>query len=290
MSTARPLVAGLVAAAATRAVAVAAEAAPPGGRQRWTRINHAGRPVSLLEGPAYVIGAALGSGMAPRGHRAAGLVAALGAGGAGLLDDLTGATDIKGLRGHLSALRRGQVTTGAIKIGALAATGLAAALLDDRAASGTAHANRDVDTRARSRRSGGAADLLSTAVGAVVIAAAANVVNLFDLRPGRALKVTALAGLPLAGTVPAAAALGAAGAALPDDLAGRTMLGDTGANAAGALLGLAVVQRYGWPGRLVAAVALAALVLASERVSFSRVIADTPVLRELDALGRRSPR
>jgi hypothetical protein len=32
---------------------------------------------------------------------------------------------------------------------------------------------------------------------------------------------------------------------------------------------------------------LAALTLASEKVSFTRVIERTPVLRELDALGRR---
>jgi hypothetical protein len=65
------------------------------------------------------------------------------------------------------------------------------------------------------------------------------------------------------------------------------MLGDTGANAAGALLGTAFLQRAGRRGRLVALVVLAGLTLASEKVSFTRVIESTPVLRELDALGRR---
>jgi UDP-N-acetylmuramyl pentapeptide phosphotransferase/UDP-N-acetylglucosamine-1-phosphate transferase len=65
------------------------------------------------------------------------------------------------------------------------------------------------------------------------------------------------------------------------------MLGDTGANAAGALLGTALLQGTGRRGRLVALSVLTALTLASEKVSFTRVIESTPVLRELDALGRR---
>jgi hypothetical protein len=75
---------------------------------------------------------------------------------------------------------------------------------------------------------------------------------------------------------------------VPDDLAGRTMLGDTGANSAGALLGAALVARAGPCGRLVALAVLTALTLASERVSFTSVIEKTPVLRELDTLGRPS--
>ncbi|MEZ5372285.1 MAG: hypothetical protein R2704_06040 [Microthrixaceae bacterium] len=48
------------------------------------------------------------------------------------MDDLAGAADTKGLRGHLLALTRGEVTTGAVKIGAIGASGLAAALLAGR--------------------------------------------------------------------------------------------------------------------------------------------------------------
>jgi hypothetical protein len=65
------------------------------------------------------------------------------------------------------------------------------------------------------------------------------------------------------------------------------MLGDTGANSAGALLGAALVERTGRGGRCAALAVLTALTLASERVSFTRVIESTPGLRELDALGRR---
>jgi hypothetical protein len=87
----------------------------------------------------------------------------------------------------------------------------------------------------------------------------------------------------------AGAAAGAAVAALPADLAGRSMLGDTGANSAGALLGTALVARSGHRGRLVALAVVTVLTLASEKVSFTTVIESTPGLRELDALGRRPP-
>ena len=73
---------------------------------------------------------------------------------------------------------------------------------------------------------------------------------------------------------------------LPADLAGETMLGDTGANALGALLAAAFVERSGARGRVAAAAALLALTVASERVSFTSVIESTPVLRELDRWGR----
>ena len=66
------------------------------------------------------------------------------------------------------------------------------------------------------------------------------------------------------------------------------MLGDAGANAFGALLGVALAARTGPAGRAALLAGLVALTAASERVSFTQVIEKTPGLRELDALGRRS--
>ena len=64
------------------------------------------------------------------------------------------------------------------------------------------------------------------------------------------------------------------------------MLGDTGANALGALAGTALAAHPARPVRVAAAAAGTGLVLASERVSFTRVIARTPALAALDAVGR----
>ena len=175
------------------------------------------------------------------------------------------------------------MTTGAVKVAGLALTGLVGAALADRG-----------PVRDSPRRSGRGAGsgVLTTLLGGAVVAGAANAVNLFDLRPGRALKVTVLAsGVTLAtgGAAAPAAALGASAGVIGEDLAARSMLGDTGANAAGALVGLAVVERTGPIGRAVALSGLAALTLASERVSFSAVIDRTPVLRRIDSWGRSAP-
>ena len=248
---------------------------PPGGAELWTRTNHAGRPVSLLEGPAYAVGAVTGA--LAGGAGAPSVVAGLGAGAFGALDDLVGDSSRKGLRGHLAAACRGEVTTGAIKVAGLGATGLLSAWIVDR-----------------SRVRTGA---MATLAGGAVIAGSANIANLLDLRPGRALKVVLLLAVPIVAggrgthlsTAAVGAAAGAAGAAmgaLPDDLAGRSMLGDTGANSAGALLGTALVARTGLRGRLLALAVVTVLTLASEKVSFTTVIESTPGLRELDALGR----
>lgn len=250
---------------------------PPGGAERWTRTNHAGCPVTLFEGPAYAVGAVVGALSGGAGAPAA--AAGLGAGFLGALDDWFGGSSSKGLRGHLGAARRGQVTTGVVKIVGLGVTGLVTAWMADRSRGMTG-------TRATG--------VLTTVVGGAVIAGSANVVNLFDLRPGRALKVVLLLVVPFAAgrpgsrrsTATAAATAGAAMVALPDDLSGRSMLGDTGANSAGALIGAALVARTGLRGRLLALASVTALTIASEMVSFTNVIESSSTLSRLDALGR----
>jgi UDP-N-acetylmuramyl pentapeptide phosphotransferase/UDP-N-acetylglucosamine-1-phosphate transferase len=264
-------VAGAVAALSLRVL----REKPPGGSAVWDRTNHAGRTVTLLEGPAYAVGAAAGAALLGAGPGP--VLAASAAAGLGALDDLTGDSSSKGLKGHLGALARGNVTTGAVKILGLAVTGLVSAALIDR------EARRDATA--------GSPAVLDTLVAGAVVAGSANLLNLLDLRPGRALKATIGLGALLSTSRrsgPAAgAAVGAAAGLLRPDLAGEAMLGDTGANSAGALLGTALVQRTGRRGRWLALGVLTALTLASEKVSFTKVIESTPGLRELDALGRR---
>lgn len=248
--------------------------------RQWERTNHRGSTLSLVEGPAWAAGAVAGvlatPGLDPRTRGAAVLVTA-GAAAFGAIDDHAETGTAKGLRGHLGALRHGQVTTGVVKIAGIGATSLLTAALATPGG------------RSRPRWAG------EVAVSGLLIAAGANLANLLDLRPGRVLKAGLLAAPAALTEGPAAplaaAATGAGLAVLATDLGEQGMLGDCGANALGALFSLALVtgtreHRRGALLRGGALAALAALTLASEKVSFTRVIENTPVLRELDAWGR----
>ena len=220
---------------------------------------------------------------APSTRGAVALTVATASGAAfGLVDDLGEDTSSrrKGLRGHLGALARGELTTGGLKVLGIGAGALVAAAV-------ATPTHRPDGTR----RSvlGWTADV--TASGALV-ASSANLLNLLDLRPGRALKAATLVAAPLAlgpggGAGGAASVLGVVGAAMDQDLAEADMLGDGGANALGATLGTAVVLSAPRPVRLAVLAVVLGLTVASEKVSFTRVIERTPVLREVDAWGRR---
>ena len=277
---------------------------------QWERTNFHGVTVSLRGGVAMagasVASAAVASALSDQPRAAlGGVVASLGGGLAGYIDDVDqGAHDggkvAKGLKGHLGALAHGQVTTGVIKIAGIGASALAASAL--------------VGSKATSV-GGKLADL---ALNTVLIAGTANLANLLDLRPGRALKATVLVAAPLsyfscaAAKTPASGASGAPSAkpvspaspasaqrllasglnaaaitALVEDLQETTMLGDTGANAAGALLGTSLAANDSWKLRLGTTLGVVGLILASEKVSFSKVIAANPALNWLDQLWRR---
>jgi UDP-N-acetylmuramyl pentapeptide phosphotransferase/UDP-N-acetylglucosamine-1-phosphate transferase len=189
----------------------------------------------------------------------------------GLIDDVLGTEHDRGFSGHLRALAHGRLTTGAVK---LFGGGIVAVVL--AAAPGEVSGRR----------------LLADAL---LVALAANLGNLLDRAPGRTIKVGLACYVPIAlaaGTSPVGLALapviGAAAGLLSADLRERLMLGDTGANVIGAVLGLGVVLETSRPARTVVLIVLVVLNLASERISFSKVIAATPVLRQLDELGRRA--
>jgi UDP-GlcNAc:undecaprenyl-phosphate/decaprenyl-phosphate GlcNAc-1-phosphate transferase len=292
---------GAVAAISARAAYAGLRRRPPAGEKTWTRTNHRGELVTLLEGPAAsvgaiaaeLIGAAIAAKVAgrnadsqrqdfperTRGFRPTRSMALAGAGALafGLIDDLAGSGKRRGLRGHLGALAHGEVTTGTVKLGGLAATGFAAA-----GAGGTVPG---------SAVSGGTVDVI---INAGLIAGGANLLNLFDLRPGRALKVAVLSGGLIAvvsgDPVSVAPVLGASLALLPEDLAERAMLGDAGANALGAMLGAAAARSLPRPARIGLLAGIAALTIASEKISFTAFIERTPPLRRLDMLGRRPVR
>ncbi|MDQ1516601.1 MAG: hypothetical protein QOE80_2431 [Actinomycetota bacterium] len=196
-----------------------------------------------------------------------------GFGALGFLDDVLGGDAERGWKAHLRALAAGRLSAGGVKLfgGGVLALMLASA--------------------AGSTASGGGGALRLAADGALV-ALAANLGNAFDRAPGRTIKVSLVVWVPLAVAARGDAAgvalgpvMGAALGLLPDDLAERLMLGDAGANALGAALGLGVLLTLGPGARLVVTAVLAALNLAADLTSFSRLIKKTPVLDRLDRFG-----
>jgi hypothetical protein len=210
------------------------------------------------------------SGVAMSGAAVAAVLAGLAFALLGLLDDLIQDRGSRGFRGHLLALSRGRLTGGGAKLlgGALAALVVAPLAV------------------------GPERPWYLMLVGAVVIASSANLANLLDLRPGRCTKVFLPLWVigclldPTAGAWSAGLA-GAAAGTFPLDLGERGMLGDAGANALGAVVGVLLVTGPAWL-LWALAVVLLALQAASERVSFSRVIDGNRWLRAVDRLGRQN--
>lgn len=204
--------------------------------------------------------------------RWAALIAVLAFSLLGLLDDVAGVGQSGGFRGHLAELASGRLTSGVVKLVGGAAAGVVVAVMAGSEMHGWTGIFRD----------------------GAVIALAANLVNLFDRAPGRAVKaatllfavaaVVARTGALAAPAVGIGAGLGLVGG----DLKERYMLGDAGANPLGALVGLAwLLAVPSSPGRWVVLVVLVALNAASEAVSFSRIIDAAAPLRWLDRIGSR---
>ena len=239
------------------------------------RLNFKGRRIPMIAGLAFVLGGEFfyGSEWFLQGlHTSLAAVyflVTLGFGGLGLLDDLKGDRTVGGFAGHLGALRRGRLTTGAAKALGGGLVGLAAGFLIS------------------SPRPLGYALLAG-----LLIALSANTLNLLDLRPGRCLfgffVGTATVGAMLFSQhTPAIgfllwAALAFALILYPLDAGGSMMLGDTGANAFGAVLGVAGAIYFAplWQGVLV--LGLLGFQFWCERYSLSRVIEASPFLRGLD--------
>ncbi len=239
------------------------------------RTNYRGATIPTAGGIVAVFAFVIVSCLYVLGHDrripAAELIAVTGFAAVGFFDDVVGSHSARGLRGHITAGLRGQLTSGATKL--LIGLALAAAIAPFYA------------------------DGWRRALVVIVIAGAANVANLLDLAPARATKVAgiALVGLAIAAGLkqaidgaPAwfyAATLGL----VPAELRERLMLGDAGANALGAIVGVAAVRACGG-GTTTLAIAAATVVVinvAGEFVSFSEVIDRTPPLRGFDRLGRK---
>lgn len=221
--------------------------------------------VSLL--PLALIGELLNQRVFFHGRLNQVLIYALGVALLGAIDDVIGHGG-RGFRGHWSELRRGQLSTGALK--AIGSLSLALYVLSGQ--------GMTIDKY-----------LLETAL----LVFSTNLFNLFDLRPGRAIKLFFILGAAVwVGTqdTETVQILGLFIAPLivlfGFDLKERSMLGDAGSNLIGAIAGIWLVFSLSTTAQALALVVVVALTAYGEFRSLGKAIEKTPLLRALDSMGR----
>jgi UDP-N-acetylmuramyl pentapeptide phosphotransferase/UDP-N-acetylglucosamine-1-phosphate transferase len=232
--------------------------------------NHRGREVPAVLGFVLAAGGVASAvTVATADHvPAAGWIALAGAGliaASGLVDDLA-PEGPRGLRGHLTALAGGHVTTGIVKLFTIGAVSV-------------------VSVAAAPERSG-----ITRVAGVFLIAAATNLWNDLDVRPARALKFGYLAApavaacaWPLAPFAPGV--ILSSLLVLPWDAGERAMLGDAGSNLLGFTVGLALYGSLSDGLVPAAAVVGVGLNVLADTLTLSRVIDAVPPLRWYDRAG-----
>ncbi|WP_400163878.1 UDP-N-acetylmuramyl pentapeptide phosphotransferase [Brevibacillus sp. TJ4] len=186
----------------------------------------------------------------------------------GYLDDLSKEKETKGFRGHFGALlRERRVTSGVGKaLGGGCTAVLAASVLSS--------------------------SLWDWLLASCLLAASTNLLNLFDLRPGRAIKVFWL--LIVAGIVAGGLTLWVLPTVICTlllfrrDAGAQIMLGDTGANVLGFTAGFFLVVLLPWQGELALLALFAFIHVLAEFVSLSEIIQRNKWLARLDQWGRQT--
>jgi UDP-N-acetylmuramyl pentapeptide phosphotransferase/UDP-N-acetylglucosamine-1-phosphate transferase len=186
----------------------------------------------------------------------------------GLIDDLFGSREVGGFRGHfMKLIRERKLTTGALKAIGGGIVGVLAGWVISNG------------------------DPARWITAALLIPLAANVLNLVDLRPGRAVAVFLLGlgvtcilargGLAAPWIVGATAIVAFAWGIV--DSRGRAMMGDAGSNSLGAALGLTIALDASLAAQVGAIVLFALVHWYSEKHSISELIERNRVLRAIDS-------
>ena len=186
---------------------------------------------------------------------------------AGALDDLIGNRNVSGLKGHFKSLFKGELTTGGFKalfggfVGLVVSVCISSSIVD-------------------------------IIVNTIIIALSTNLMNLFDLRPGRAIKAYLVIMIPIYITLTGYTKvfplliLPNVLAYFNTDLKARGMMGDTGSNVLGISIGVLMALGYGIKVRLAWLVFLILMHLITEKFSLTKIIEKNRVLKFIDNLGR----
>lgn len=186
----------------------------------------------------------------------------------GLLDDLIGDSKTKGLKGHIKAFFNGILTTGAIK----AFLGFFISLVVSSYIS---------------------ISIKDFVINSLIIGLFTNLINIFDLRPGRATKIFIILSIIFIITSPIRnykyilySFFGILLPYLSLDFKAKAMMGDAGSNVLGFTLGLYAAISYSFTIRCIILLILLIIHILAENVSFSKVIENNRVLKFLDEIGR----
>ncbi len=195
------------------------------------------------------------------------LICILSMGFTGIIDDLIGNKEASGFSGHIGMLLKGKLTTGGFKalIGGLISILIALKISED---------------------------INIVLLNLLLIALFTNLVNLLDLRPGRALKFFFVNALLLFVLVNnnyvkyiLASNIGASLSYFPYDIKAVSMLGDVGSNILGVTLGLGSVF-LPIQIKIILVFFLIAANLYSEKRSISKLILKNKILNYIDNIGR----
>ena len=192
----------------------------------------------------------------------------------GFIDDMLGQRDTLGFKGHFGALFKGKLTTGGFKAlgGGIIAFFLALSL------SGLEPSWK------------GWVDIL---LNTLIIALFTNMLNLLDLRPGRAIKgylffllLIILMAVGRVNWLLITPLLGIILVYFPVDLKARAMMGDSGSNVLGLTLGYYSIVFLSLPYRAAVLLFLIAMHIYTEKFSLTKTIEQVPLLRAIDQAGR----
>lgn len=186
---------------------------------------------------------------------------------AGILDDIIGNRDVSGLKGHFKSLLNGKLTTGGFKALFGGFIGLVISIAISK-------------------------NIYDIVINTLIIALSTNLMNLLDLRPGRAIKGYLVISIVLLFTLgeytrnllllifPNVIAY------FNQDLKAKAMMGDTGSNVLGISIGILFVMVYPLKVRLIWLAFLIFIHILTEKYSLTKIIENNKFLNFIDKLGR----
>lgn len=195
------------------------------------------------------------------------LFAALSMSFAGIMDDIIGNRNVSGLKGHFKSLFKGTLTTGGFKALYGGFVGLLISVVLTRS-------------------------IPEIVLNTLIIALSTNLMNLMDLRPGRAIKVYLVIMIVMIATltgftrilpfliVPVVLAY------FNQDLKAKCMMGDAGSNVLGISIGIFMAFGYSINVKIGWLVFLVLIHILTEKYSLTKIIEKNKVLNFLDRLGR----